>query len=79
MPKFRKKTLIDAVRWTGDLHALSQFAGKAVTVNEDLTVTVATMEGAMTGQHGDWIAKGAHGEFYPIAAAVFADTYEPVE
>lgn len=40
---------------------------------------VDTPEGLHSGKEGDWLAVGAHGEMYPIDAAVFADTYEPVE
>ena len=41
--------------------------------------TVDTLEGEHTGKAGDWLAVGAHGEMYPIDAAVFAETYEAVE
>lgn len=39
---------------------------------------VETLEGLHTGKAGDWLAIGAHGEMYPIDAAVFAATYEEV-
>ena len=29
--------------------------------------------------HGDWIIKGVGGEFYPIEASIFRETYEAVE
>lgn len=40
---------------------------------------VKTMEGQMDGRAGDWLMRGAHGEYYPCSAQVFADTYEPME
>lgn len=49
----------------------------AVQLNE--LFRVATLEGEVQGRPGDWLAKGAAGELYPIAAAVFAKTYEPVD
>lgn len=39
---------------------------------------VATLEGLHTGRAGDYLAIGVHGEMYPIDAAVFEATYEPV-
>ena len=41
--------------------------------------TVATMEGNVVGKAGDYLAIGIYGEMYPIDAAVFAESYEPVD
>ena len=35
--------------------------------------------GAMVAAPGDWIIKGAHGEFYPCKPDLFEATYEPAE
>jgi len=43
----------------------------------DRPFRVQTKEGVMVGKAGDWLAEGAHGERYPIDAAIFADTYVP--
>lgn len=40
---------------------------------------VDTLEGLHSGKPGDYLAVGAHGEMYPIDAAVFEATYELVE
>ena len=40
---------------------------------------VETLEGTMTGQPGDFLAIGVHGERYPIAASVMADSYQLAE
>lgn len=40
---------------------------------------VETLEGVMLGKAGDYLAVGQAGELYPIAAEVFAVTYELVE
>jgi len=41
--------------------------------------TVNTIEGIHTGKEGDWLAKGAAGELYPIDAKIFEKTYELAE
>ncbi len=47
----------------------------AVQVDEPFDV--ATIEGMMHGNAGDWLAVGPEGELYPIAASVFATSYVP--
>ena len=53
-----------------------------------LALDIPTLEGVMRGEtmdssgrypHGDWIIKGINGEFYPIEASIFRETYEAVE
>ena len=53
-----------------------------------LALDIPTLEGVMRGEtmdpsgrypHGDWIIKGVGGEFYPIEASIFRETYEAVE
>jgi hypothetical protein len=41
-------------------------------------VEIATLEGVMRGQVGDWIIRGVNGEFYPCKPDIFAKTYEAV-
>jgi hypothetical protein len=43
----------------------------------DEPFAVETLEGTMEGQAGDYLMRGAHGELYPCAAAIFEDTYRP--
>ena len=45
----------------------------------DMSVTVATLEGPMRADEGDWIIQGVKGEFYPCKPDVFDLTYEPVD
>lgn len=40
---------------------------------------IATLEGVMTAQLGDWIIRGVQGEFYPCKPDIFAATYEVEE
>lgn len=63
-------------------------AWEAVTSNEiilhdcgnaDGYIVVKTLEGDMRGNHGDWLIRGTHGEFYPCKPDVFAVKYETAE
>lgn len=40
---------------------------------------IRTKEGELLAPVGSYIACGAHGEFYPIAPEIFADTYDVVD
>lgn len=39
---------------------------------------IATLEGRMRADKGDWIIKGTEGEIYPCKDVVFKKKYEPV-
>jgi hypothetical protein len=43
-----------------------------------IEITIPTLEGDETARHGDWIARGIHGEFWPIKPDIFRKTYERV-
>ena len=47
-------------------------------VRMDHEFEVRTLEGTMRGNAGDYLAKGVKNELYPIAADIFAKTYEEV-
>jgi hypothetical protein len=40
--------------------------------------TIATLEGQMRAEPGDWIIQGIKGEIYPCKPDIFAAAYEPV-
>lgn len=40
---------------------------------------LATFDGVMFVQPGDWVVRNAHGEFYPVKPEIFEQLYEPVE
>lgn len=42
-------------------------------------VLVPTLEGDLVARVGDWIAKGPRGEFWPVKASIFAETYEDAD
>ena len=43
-----------------------------------MEINIQTLEGIHIASHGDWIIKGAKGEFYPYKPDIFDLTYEPV-
>nr|DAV45289.1 MAG TPA: PGDYG protein [Caudoviricetes sp.] len=83
MPYYRKKPIsVEAREYTGDNYIelrdwsdfhvlLSEYNGK--------TPCVYTLEGPTWFDEGDYIIKGAHGEFYPCRKDVFEETYEKVD
>lgn len=92
MPKFRKKpVVIEAIQWIGtNADDIKAFVGhkdnrecrfllpSEITgtwdhpgVWDDLQVTWVMVNDF------DWIIQGVKGEFYPCAADVFEQTYEP--
>lgn len=44
----------------------------------DGRLMIATLEGVMRANPGDWIIRGVAGEFYACAPDIFDATYEPV-
>lgn len=40
---------------------------------------IVTLEGDMIAEPGCYIIRGVAGEFYPCAAQIFAQTYNPIE
>jgi hypothetical protein len=45
---------------------------------DDGAVEIATLEGVMRADPGDWIIRGVKGEFYPCKPDIFDATYEAV-
>lgn len=77
----RLHATVEIVTGAGDVLEFREFRKTATTRATRVPVPfeVETLEGLHTGKAGDWLAIGAHGEMYPIDAAVFEDTYEPVD
>jgi len=79
---------IEAIQWDG-IHwdEVCEFAGSKVTGDVEtckldpkrMPVIVHTQHGDVRAEIGDWIAKDAVGEFYPIAKDVFEKTYREVD
>ena len=43
----------------------------------DGRLIISTLEGLHWAGEGDWIIRGAHGEFYPVKNEIFEATYQP--
>lgn len=82
MAKYRKKTLTEAhqISDTATPEWLIKLIGEGrVTPHSDGTFTVGTREGLKTGEPDGWVALDNNGDPYPIAADIFASTYEKAE
>jgi len=80
MTTFRKKPVeLEAIQLTEDnFDEVSEWCEAIRDVSgEDLII--ATLEGPMSAQQGDFIIKGVKGEFYPCKADIFELTYEEVK
>lgn len=82
MARYRKKpVVIDAVQWNGDLAAfrpwMDEYDGLPIVLRPLPSITIMTLEGDMLAQIGDWIIRGAAGEYYPCKPDIFEATYEP--
>lgn len=78
MPIYRKKPIeIEARQITGDNIAeiCAWSGGEPAGQGNFDGVNIPTLEGTMLGRIGDYIIKGAHGEFYPCAKDIFMHTY----
>jgi hypothetical protein len=86
--KFRKKpVVIEAIQFTGhNGNELRDWSGGVVVPSPVLEpgpdnlsgryVQIATLEGTMIGNEGDWIICGVKGEFYPCKPDIFALNHE---
>jgi len=76
MSKFRKlPVVIDAVQWIGDnVQEISEL-GNGFCLNQDLTLTIYTLEGNHTANLDDYIIRGVKGELYPCKPDIFEATY----
>jgi len=79
---YRKKpVVVEAWQLTEDnFYAVGDWAG--VRECWDLAAPepalhIKTVEGTMKAFPGDWVIKGAAGEFYPCKPGIFEATYEP--
>lgn len=81
MPYYRKKPIpVEAHQYTGDnFIELQNWSEDSVAMDDDSNnVFVATLEGPMFFDEGDYVIKGVHGEFYPCKGDIFEETYEEV-
>lgn len=79
MAKYRKTALIEATQFRADDPSTHGPAVYGAFGDGTEGYCIQTLEGNLRVTDGDWIATGVKGERWPIAADVFAATYEPVE
>ena len=94
MPSFRKKLVVveavhliealsDTVLWPSWIHeALRRPAESPGSIYFPLVSggpVIATLDGPMRVDHGDWIIRGVKGELYPCKPDIFEATYESAD
>jgi hypothetical protein len=85
--QYRKKpVVIEAMQLEDDIrvhvqivHWITENGGQAEMAMIDPVIYIATLEGEMKADLGDFIIRGVNGEFYPCKPDIFAKTYEEVE
>lgn len=84
-----KPVFVEAMRFYGDelvMAEVARWCGGRVRSEEKASdhtdvaywLDLPTLEGVMTAHRGDYVVKGAQGEFYPCKPGVFEATYERV-
>lgn len=81
--KYRKKpVIIDAARYMIDKSLPGWFMDRVtdntITIHEDGTCNIRTLEGIMKADRGDYIILGVNGEVYPCKPDIFEKTYDKV-
>lgn len=66
-------------QWLADAFSVQPGHVGSVWRKVDGTLRIATLEGEMVAQPGDWIIQGVQGELYPCKPDIFAATYEPAK
>lgn len=90
--RFRKKpVVIDAEQFKGDYSVIDEWLSSlGVDVGPehgtetwqmpgDERLIIATLEGDMAAEVGDWIIRGVKGELYPCKPDIFEATYDRVD
>lgn len=84
--KYRKKPIeIDAIQYTGNnVSEIENFVETNLlhynTQEENnYQLGIPTLEGIMKASIGDYIIRGAKGEFYPCKPDIFKITYDEVQ
>lgn len=81
--RYRKQPVeVEAVRWEGKIEVLAPWmehlGGVPIVLSPLPAVTVQTLHGDAIAEPGDWIIRGAGGDFWPCKPDVFAESYELV-
>jgi hypothetical protein len=69
--------------WITDAEAKGEGEAGALYVDrladDEIVLTIVTLEGALYAKAGDWIIQGTAGELYPCKPDIFAAIYDPVD
>jgi len=93
LKKYRKRPIVvEAEQWTGDVEKMKEFVGDKADFEGDAYLVgpiedalgstkmfIHTLEGTMEASMGDFVIKGAKGEFYPCKRDIFLLTYSVVD
>lgn len=76
----KKPVTISAMQYTGPNASIinTWTGGVFYKVPEQDKMRVATREGHLDAEIGDFIIRGIEGEFYPCGEQIFHKTYNPV-
>lgn len=79
MKYIKKPVEVEAVQWNGEnTEEVLEFTNRAAKF-ENGKMQIATLEGTMTANVGDYIIKGVKGEVYPCKPDIFKATYASIE
>lgn len=83
--QYRKRpVIIEAIQLTkenfADVLTFCNNAGNIIASNENnMGVSISTLEGTMLADIGDYVIRGIKGEYYPCKPDIFERTYEEVD
>lgn len=79
----KKPITIQAIQWNGNYNDLKgifpiENAIEPTEIKRNGKIVISTLEGKMTGNHGDYLIIGIKGEVYPCKKEIFEESYEEV-
>lgn len=83
--RYRKRPgYVEAMQWDGSEESqrtIVNWARMRVSgwFDRSYFLAVQTLHGETRADPGDWVIRGANGDYWPCKPDVFAATYEPVE
>lgn len=78
----KRPVAVEAMKYTGEnqreieVWMTESALESAADPDQTTGFRIATLEGTMTANPGDWIIRGIKGEFYPCKPDIFEVTYE---
>jgi hypothetical protein len=81
MKYIKKPVVVEAIRWmTDNWEEVESFLrqGYCDFSIDGTNILINTLEGVMMAKPFDYIVRGIKGEYYPVMADIFEETYEKV-